>query len=49
VTKYKVLLKIADKLRKKGHEYYNKGEKDKTAIFWELEAILREVLEEESE
>ena len=43
-----LLLKIADKLRQKGHEYYDKGEKDKTAIFWELELILRDIARKES-
>jgi len=43
-----ILLKLADKLKQKGHEYYEKGELDKTAIFWELEGILRIVAEEAS-
>ena len=41
----KVFLKIADELQLKGHEYYDRGERDKTAIFWELEAIFRKVAE----
>lgn len=42
-----LLLKLAKKLRQKGHEYYNVGQKDKTAIFWELESIMREIAKEE--
>lgn len=37
-------LYIADKLKAKGHEYYDKDDKNKTAIFWELEAIIRQML-----
>ena len=42
-----ILLRIADRLKDIGSEYYDKGEREKCVIFWELEAIIRGELEKE--
>jgi hypothetical protein len=36
-----LFLRIALKLQQKGHEYYEKGDKQKTAIFWEIESVIK--------
>jgi len=42
----KVLLDLAGNCRAKGREYYDKGDKRTTAIFWELETMFRKVAKE---
>lgn len=40
------MLRIADKLQKLGKKYYKQGDTSKTAVFWELEQVFKDIAEE---
>lgn len=48
-TMREVMLRIAEKLQKLGSKYYKQGDTSKTAVFWELEQVFKDIAEEVGE